>query len=386
MRSLGSPDNMVGRIWDNTTSLSQQTLRGVGDRMFRLYVDGTGDFYGQYERNDPQLISSLGGTASAVGVPVGAIFIWGSSTPPLGYLLCDGSSAGGYPKLAAVLGTSFGGIGSTPDLSGRVVVGPGTPSYSEDWDGPLGLGSTGGSPSVKLNSKQLPRHSHDISPANMEHTHTITTSNHTHALADAYDEGGSGIAQTADHAHTLDFHAPVSGQTGPAEVDTTNYMANTVLDSWAEYSMIDDYSFSHVSYYGGSGSFSAQFGPQYAMSDSVNSDDGAHGAVEWTDYNLEHDHDGDGHAEDSGGRDDGQEGLWADLHDSDADDEDVITGSTAAFIQLAGTTETGGGATYTTSLDGGGSVAHTEPTGEQIPDPVSSIPPYVCLNFIIKHD
>lgn len=65
-------------------------------------------------------------------VPIGAIFPFGGSTAPSGYLMCDGSavSRSDYSALFAVIGTSFGsGDGSTtfnvPDLRETVPVGIG---------------------------------------------------------------------------------------------------------------------------------------------------------------------------------------------------------------------------------------------------------------------
>ena len=50
----------------------------------------------------------LDGTAGTV--PVGAIFPYGSLTPPAGYLVCDGSeiSRTTYEDLYKVIGTTFG--------------------------------------------------------------------------------------------------------------------------------------------------------------------------------------------------------------------------------------------------------------------------------------
>jgi len=198
MRSLGSPDNMVGRIWSNTTSLTQQTLRGVGREMFRLYVDGVGDLYGQFESNPPTLIASLSGGAKSTAVPVGAVFQWISSTAPMGYLMCDGSSAStsGYPKLAAILGSSFGGSFGLPNFNGRVVVGAGAPDYDEDWPGSLTLGATGGTTELRLNIGQLPEHNHTLELAESEHSHTVEVAGHNHTVTSV---------TVASHAHTLDF-------------------------------------------------------------------------------------------------------------------------------------------------------------------------------------
>lgn len=113
--------------------------------------------------------------------PAGIVIPFAGSTPPQGYLLCDGSavSRDTYSALFAVIGTVYGaGDGSTtfnvPDLSGRVVLGV-SQSHA--------LGSTGGSETVTLTENQLPAHSHvvpqhghgnDIAAAMPALSHTVT--------------------------------------------------------------------------------------------------------------------------------------------------------------------------------------------------------------------
>jgi microcystin-dependent protein len=50
-------------------------------------------------------------------VPTGSIMMWATSTPPDGWLLCEGQSTTGYPALAALVGANV------PDLRGRIPVG-----------------------------------------------------------------------------------------------------------------------------------------------------------------------------------------------------------------------------------------------------------------------
>jgi prepilin-type N-terminal cleavage/methylation domain-containing protein len=62
-------------------------------------------------------------------MPSGTILSWPGTTAPSGFLLCDGSvySSTSYPNLSPILGSTFGGNGTTtfgvPDLRGRIVVG-----------------------------------------------------------------------------------------------------------------------------------------------------------------------------------------------------------------------------------------------------------------------
>ena len=90
----------------------------------------------------------------------GIITTFAGSTPPAGWLPCDGSAVSrtDYATLFAVVGTTYGaGDGSTtfnlPDLSGRVVIGV---------SGTHALGSTGGSETVTLTENQLPAHVHEV--------------------------------------------------------------------------------------------------------------------------------------------------------------------------------------------------------------------------------
>lgn len=89
-------------------------------------------------------------------VLAGIISLFAGSTPPDGWLLCDGSSlaTADYPDLFTAIGYTYGGSGSSfnlPDLRDRFPVGAGS-SYS--------LGSTGGSSSVTLSTSEIPSHHH----------------------------------------------------------------------------------------------------------------------------------------------------------------------------------------------------------------------------------
>lgn len=95
--------------------------------------------------------------------PTGAIQMFGGSTAPFGWLLCQGQSLlrTDYPRLFAVIGTTFGSVDGThftlPNLVGRFPLGAGT-----DTDGTArALGTSGGS--THMSSAQMPQHAHDIS-------------------------------------------------------------------------------------------------------------------------------------------------------------------------------------------------------------------------------
>lgn len=98
-------------------------------------------------------------------VPVGAVFAYGSSTAPNGWLSCLGQEVyrGDYPELFAVIGTTYGsGNGTTtfnlPNLAGRVVVGQGSGSGLTS----RSMGATGGAETHTLSVQQIPSHSHTV--------------------------------------------------------------------------------------------------------------------------------------------------------------------------------------------------------------------------------
>lgn len=97
------------------------------------------------KKASPALIA---GATNFSEMPVGSILPYGGSTPPSGYLLCDGTAVSRttYSELFAVIGTSFGaGDGSTtfnlPDMRGKFA--EGIPS-----NGTLGESKSAGLPNI----------------------------------------------------------------------------------------------------------------------------------------------------------------------------------------------------------------------------------------------
>lgn len=138
-------------------------------------------------------IVELSTGSSAGSIPSGTLTMFGGSTVPTDWLLCDGRSTGisrtTYSALFAVIGTTYGaGDGSTtfnlPDFRSRIPIGAGTGTGLTTRT----LGTTGGAESVTIASGNLPTHQH-----------TIT---HGHANTFAVSGGNTGI-NSVNHTHTF---------------------------------------------------------------------------------------------------------------------------------------------------------------------------------------
>src|ERR1700761_4579341 len=97
---------------------------------------------------------------------LGQIMIFGGNFTPYGWAFCQGQllNISQYSALYALLGTMYGGNGSTtfglPDLRSRVAIGfgqgPGLSNYVQ--------GQLGGMETVTLNINQMPSHNHTFNP------------------------------------------------------------------------------------------------------------------------------------------------------------------------------------------------------------------------------
>lgn len=98
------------------------------------------------------------------GQVTGEIKMFAGTTPPEGWLLCNGAilQTEDYPKLAAVISNTYGGNGNStfglPDLRGRMPIGVGIGSGLTEKT----LGETGGLEEVTLTEGQLPAHDHNV--------------------------------------------------------------------------------------------------------------------------------------------------------------------------------------------------------------------------------
>ena len=131
-------------------------------------------------------------------IPPGTITMFGGSTPPTGWLICDGSlvSSTTYLQLYTVIGNSFNTTSSSgqfnlPNLQGRVPVGV-SPSYP--------LGSSGGEATHTLTTNEMP-----------SHTHTINDPGHFHGQGG---KNGGPVAVAAGGANKADETPTLNATTG----------------------------------------------------------------------------------------------------------------------------------------------------------------------------
>jgi len=136
-------------------------------------------------------------------IPAGTITMFGGSSAPTGYLLCDGSAVSRttYADLFTAIGTTYGtGDGSTtfnvPNVKGKVPVGRDSADTSFDT-----LGETGGAKEVTLTSAQsgVPAHSHPFTTVKSAVMPTTTTD-----LPSGYNTNntGTGTAYTSNNTAT----------------------------------------------------------------------------------------------------------------------------------------------------------------------------------------
>jgi len=176
-------------VWSNSTAYS---INDAVQRTNQSYICTLAN-----TANDPatdtthwSLMAGQGGDSTVVG----QIIAWPSVTPPVGYLLCDGSaqSRATYSSLFSTIGTTFGaGDGSTtfnlPDLRSRMVIGAGQGASLTN----RALAATGGEETHALTVAELASHTHTCTATETAHTHTM--GNHTHGLG--------GHVHNMDHYH-----------------------------------------------------------------------------------------------------------------------------------------------------------------------------------------
>lgn len=148
-------------------------------------------------------------------VPVGCVQMYGGSSSPTGWLLCDGSSVSkaGYPALYAVIGGTFGETTTQfvlPDMRGRSPLGAGTGSGLTA----RAAGASGGTETHTLTIAQMPSHNHGGTTGigGGSHAHGVPYNNSTAGQNQYAQESNSGSiidgsyntnSTNIDHTHSI---------------------------------------------------------------------------------------------------------------------------------------------------------------------------------------
>jgi microcystin-dependent protein len=188
----------------------------------------------EYQQNQIDLVRSF--------IPVGTIIPYPSSYPPVGYLLCDGSSLSKtiYWQLYSIIGTTYGEDDPDsfclPDLRGRVIFGNDNDAFS--------FANIGGNSTVTLTNNNLPSHSHTgtvdsngahthtgTTDSNGSHSHDITDLGHQHALINAVDDNNGsnnpGQYPAGDAVSNAVFGGPTSSATTGISINANGAHTHT---------------------------------------------------------------------------------------------------------------------------------------------------------------
>lgn len=192
---------------------NQVALLGAGTRQYIRRWNGSTQLWGAWSETG----------AEAAGI----IKMYGGSSAPAGYLICNGSvyDPVAYPELFAAIGTTYGGTSGSPllpNFKGRVPLGVGTGDASDATDHTLG--EKEGTEKHTLTAAQMPSHNHGGNTgSDGSHSHqlsanqnTNTTTGGTATRLSALTSGTSGeidqpTTSDGSHNHTIS----VSGSDSP---------------------------------------------------------------------------------------------------------------------------------------------------------------------------
>lgn len=131
---------------------------------------------------------------------IGEIRMFAGTFAPRGWAFCQGQqlAISSNTALFSILGTNYGGNGTTtfalPDFRGRVPTGTGQGPGTDN----IALGQVAGTPTVTLNTSQLPQHTHTATfTGTAASINTNINVGTTHAAAIANPTNGSTVYLTA---------------------------------------------------------------------------------------------------------------------------------------------------------------------------------------------
>lgn len=162
------------------TSIASATNPYDGQIIVLTAYDGSA-YGGPYAKGTILVYDSATGRYVAnVGVPAGSVQAYMGTTPPTGWLLCDGNpvSKTTYPYLDSIFSAAsypFGSDATTftlPDLRGRSIIGVGTDST---------INSVGKNDNISTVGLRSPYHQHSVYDPQHTHTNSVSTvDNHNH--------------------------------------------------------------------------------------------------------------------------------------------------------------------------------------------------------------
>lgn len=224
---------------DHQTALGKYNLEDTNDEYALIIGNGTGDA----DRSNAAVIDWLGNYIAQGWA--GVIQMFAGSTPPAGWLLCDGSAVSRttYATLYAAIGDTWGaGDGSTtfnlPDLRGRAPIGAGTGSGLTA----RSLAGKGGSENIQAHTHaftqpKIPNHVHGNATTGQKFltsSSNIAVNGTKRAYTSASDSGhyfvygedNSGINETANTGNPTSLADCTGGAVGAVSGATTGTAGN----------------------------------------------------------------------------------------------------------------------------------------------------------------
>ena len=174
------------------------------------------------------ITDTTGSGGGTVDIPTGTIWMFGSMTPPTGWLLCDGRTdllIADHPDLFAVVGTNFGGDGVTtfgvPNMVDHMPIGASATKPIN------GLTNHGGAETKTIAVANLPPHTH---PINHNHPafNTSVAGGHEHELRMSKNDSTAATVRRGDGNYDSGTGAVEAGSGKHSHaIDIGNYVGNT---------------------------------------------------------------------------------------------------------------------------------------------------------------